>query len=328
MCVNFSHIVAANEDSPQERLLWIDIARGQTTLLVIAFHATGLLRHGTGETPALLTKVNQATEPYWLSTFSFLSGYLADVPDGAADYLSERAQTLLYPFGLWTCVHAATFRVKPTPRAVLRLATGGTYLFFLPYLFAFYATAYVGRDIPPEYLALSAWGASAIGPRTLPDVPERFTVAFPHMLAMFMLGRWAREHPERWSQALASRRLVATGVAATVSGAAARLKDRNVTYAWNWAWAPALAMVAFAKAASAAAHSPVSRPLSFVGRNSIAYYTMHYPVAYGVIRLLGRRGATSGLTTFLGAASAATLVPTVVARARRRSRIARRLFSL
>jgi peptidoglycan/LPS O-acetylase OafA/YrhL len=101
-----------------------------------------------------------------------------------------------------------------------------------------------------------------------------------------------------------------------------------VSYRWQWAWSPALGLIAFARAAKALEGTVASRPLRFIGRNSIVYYTVHFPVAYGVIRFADSRGVRSGPRVLAGALGASLAAPTALAWARGRSRVLRRLFAI
>ena len=200
---------------------------------------------------------------------------------------------MLYPFALWSAVHGVVFRMPANLDSALQLGTGGTYLFFLAFLFGFNALSYPLRGVHPGITAGAALGVGAVAPSQFPSVPDRFTERFWYLLAMFMLGRCASSSPDTWRRLQQSRAMLLAASTATLAGSLAATRGRQ-PYRWQWAWSPALAMVLFARAARAIEDSGASRPLCFVGQNSIVYYTMHFPVAYGVIRWSQSRGVRSG----------------------------------
>jgi uncharacterized membrane protein YcfT len=313
----------------QPRHLWMDAVRGESVLLVIVFHSTGLLRYGGVPTPRHLVTFNNVSEPYWMPTLSFLSGMLVDssMDRGAREYYEGKVRTVLYPFAVWTVVHAIVFRVPPNMNSALRLSTGGTYLFFLPFLFTFNAVSYPLRNVHPAIVAGVALAIGGAAPSRLPSVPDRFTERFWYLLGMFMLGQWASRRPELWRQLQQRRATLTAAASATVAGSLAATKGVRVSYRWEWAWSPALALILFARAAGATEDSGPSRALRFVGRNSIVFYTMHFPVAYSVIRRSHARGEHSGGRVFARALAASLAAPAALAWARRRSALAERLFS-
>jgi peptidoglycan/LPS O-acetylase OafA/YrhL len=165
-------------------------------------------------------------------------------------------------------------------------------------------------------------------PSVLPSVPDRFTERFWYLLAMYMLGCWANRDPTLWQRLRESRATLVCSAAATLAGALAATRGLRVSYRWQWAWSPALALVALARAAEAIEDAAASRPLRFVGRNSIVYYTAHFPVAYAAIRLVERQGVRDGARALAAALAASLATPTALVLARRRSAAVRRLFAL
>lgn len=311
-------------------MLWMDVVRGEATLLVIGFHSTGLLRYGDTPTPSGMTKFNSLSEPFRLPAFSFLAGMLADSSLHLSEraYYGHKARTVLYPFAVWTVVYGVVLREPATLHSAARLATGGTYLFFLGHLFGFNAIHYPLRQVDPRVLSAAALAAGAVSSSLLPRVPDRFTRRFGYLLAMYMLGRSASLDPDRWRALQSSRVTLISGAGVTVVAALVAVRTDRLSYRWEWAWVPALAMVVFARAAERIEAAAVSRPLRFVGRNAIVFYTAHFPVAYVVVRRMRGRGDTSGWRTLAVTLSAAIGVPSALAHARSRSRTVRRLFSL
>ena len=311
-------------------MLWMDVLRGEATLLVIVFHSTGLLRYGDAPTPSSMTKFNSLWEPFRLPTFSFLAGMLADSSWhlGERAYYGHKARTVLYPYAVWTAVYAVVLQEPATLQSAARLATGGTYLFFLGHLFGFNAIHYPLRKADPRVVGAAALTAGAVSPSLLPRVPERFTERFWYLLAMFMLGHTASLDPDRWRRLRSSRVTLISGASVTVVAALAAIRSDRLSYRWEWAWVPALAMVVFARAAEQIEDAAVSRPLRFVGRNAIVFYTSHFPVAYIAVRRMRGRGDRSGWRTLAVTVGAAIGVPAALAHARPRSRTVRRLFSL
>ena len=65
--------IVAPADTPgapqvRPREMWIDVVRGETVLLIIVFHSTGLLRYGRASAPKHAVTFNNLSEPYWMPT--------------------------------------------------------------------------------------------------------------------------------------------------------------------------------------------------------------------------------------------------------------------
>jgi fucose 4-O-acetylase-like acetyltransferase len=313
-----------------DREIWMDVLRGEMMVLIIVFHSTGLLRYAKVTAPQRAVDFNNLSEPYWMPTFSFLSGMLVDASMNktAGEYYAGKVRSGLYPFATWTVINAAVFKEPLTGKSILRLGTGGTYLFFLGSVFAFNALSYPIRHLPPGIVAATSLAVGGAAPARLPGVPDRFTQRFWYLLAMFMLGREAGQRPAAWRKAQQSRTALSLGAVALIAGSLAASRRTQVSYRWQWAWSPALAMIPLARAASAIGDHPASQPLAFIGRNSVVYYTAHYPVAYGVARWCHSRGERSGSRALAATLVASAGVSTALVWARRRSPLVARLFAI
>jgi hypothetical protein len=188
---------------------------------------------------------NQMSDPHWMPTLSFLSGFLSrgSLRQTRRRFYTSKGRTLLYPYAVWTSLHAFMFRVELTPKRLIRLATGGTYRFFLPFLFACNALGYELSDVAPGLVIGLSWAASGVLPASLPSVPHRFTRQLPHVVGMFFVRRWAAENPARWKRAVDSRPLLAASRAAGMSGLATIVHGTQVSYQAHWAWSPALTLI-------------------------------------------------------------------------------------
>lgn len=312
---------------PLTRTEWIDTLRGEMVILIIVFHATGLLRFGRGRAPKAVEWFNQLSDPHWMPTLSFLSGFLSDssIDKPRHQFYVGKARTTLYPYAVWTAIHAMVFRTPLTSKGLLRISTGGTYLFFLPFLFVSNVLGYELRRLPPASIAAAALAANATLPARFSSAPPRFTRVLPHIIAMFFWGRLAARNETTWRRC-SPPLLAAASIAGASSGVTAILRKDSVSYEAAWAWSPAMALLPLSIAAQRRAPTATTDALQFVGRNSLVYYTSHYPAAYSTIRALDKRGVT-GVRVFAVTLFTSFGVSTALAIAQR-SRFVRRLFAL
>jgi fucose 4-O-acetylase-like acetyltransferase len=96
----------------ENRILWLDGAKG-ISILLVAFHHAQLTAADIGHAETWLTQLNVFFRPIRMPLFFFLSGIFADriIRRKWNDKLGGRVATLLYLYGLWTTISWVYYRI-------------------------------------------------------------------------------------------------------------------------------------------------------------------------------------------------------------------------
>ncbi len=276
------------------RAAWMDVVRGAAVLLILGFHATVFLeQYGDLVAPAWVVDVNTVMTPLRIPLLTLLSGMLLDgsLRKGRRRYFEGKLRNVAWPYLVWVVLWgAASWPVY----SVVGFALGGSYMWFLLYLFSFYCLAWVLRRVPPELVVAVALAASALAPEGSVDA-ERW----PSLFAVFMAGQLLVVRPvvrewlfgSRWAWPVAAL-LLALHLGLSL----------GYDYGTGSTLFTAAGAIALVRLSRRCAASRVLRPLRFVGRSSLVYYVAHYPLMAAV----AVAASTAGVST------AAVLLPTLV----------------
>lgn len=105
------YVRAVAPPGPQDRVAWVDVAKGLTILLVVVFHAQIYLAH-KGLGLALYTQINTVLQPVRMPLFFALSGALAVslIRQDWGRVLHNRVAVFVMLFVLWSTIHIAAFK--------------------------------------------------------------------------------------------------------------------------------------------------------------------------------------------------------------------------
>lgn len=267
-----------------ERLRWMDQARGVAILLVVMHHSmTWVADFGLTVPPALIA-FDDIVSPFRMPLLMFLSGIL--VPRALSKptraYATGKLRAIGWPYLLWSVIFlvvTGTFTLSLVPNILL---FPPTYLWYLWFLLAYYALAWLlaRAGIPPLWPALAAMLASGFA-------PEDYRMSrFLFLLAFFLLGwAWSTRGPVRWSAPI--RRLaIGAGLAAAVAVSAMSVAGVQVRYEPAYAWGVVGLIVAVATVLPGKARGRAPMPVEYVGRNSIVFYVTHYTLIWMLDSLL------------------------------------------
>ena len=163
---------------PSARMEWMDLLRGLAIVLVILFHAIGIpwWYHGI-DVPEWMYVVASSFGPFRMPMLVMLSGMLLGraLAKPPARYLSGKARTLLWPFAVWAVLEIFTVSwltndVSSSIVSPMDWLEGGTHLWFLLFLAAYYLIALVARPVPAWFMAIALWQISVL----VPEHPSRF----------------------------------------------------------------------------------------------------------------------------------------------------------
>ncbi|MEZ0165652.1 acyltransferase family protein [Kineococcus sp. LSe6-4] len=267
-------------------MTWMDVLRGLAILAVVLFHAGTLLRYAQLEVPEELREFNRAVAPFRIPMLVLLSGMLLprSVAKGARPYTAGKARAILWPFLLWSSVMGAMKWVEyghPSLKWLLPniFLAGGTYLWYLLFLVVFYVVALPLRRVPllPVALAFLVLAEVAVD-------DSKWGERFAFLFALFLIGWWVAARPAVVERGLSSNRwpFVALGVGVLsytlgdMSGYGPRAIAGTLSGVYLLAWG-----------ASRLSKAPVLRPLRFVGRNSVVFYCVHFPLVVVLMSVAG-----------------------------------------
>ena len=290
------------------RQTWMDVLRGVAIILLLVWHAPAIPALIGVEMPEWVRIANAALLPFRMPTLMFLSGLL--LPRSLAKplpaYYSGKLRLIAWPYFVWAALHLVLYGGRPMYDPQAWLATG--YLWFLFYLLGYYLVAPLFRRLPSWVpLLLAIVGAFAFDHWLL----HRFA----YFGVFFFAGYVLAPHLPR-IMAYTRRPWAIAVIGCTGAGVAAYSAMAGVQYLSAAAPLVIVGILGLAQLATLAAGYAWSRPLQFVGRTSIVYYVVHFPVMLLVARGMVGLGITDWLPVAAATLASALVVCTVLARYR------------
>lgn len=269
---------------PKARVSWPDTARGLGIVLVVYGHvARGLTSAGIIPADGPWAVSDFALYTFHMPAFFFLAGLNVQhsLRRGKADFLRSKAQTVVYPYVLWSLIQggvlillASVVNTPPDKPLLLALATGTTWQFWFLYALAIWhlvAVATLPRRSALLGVALLALCLSAF----LKPVSNPALMAYNGIFYALgvTLAPWIYKRME--SAAMASS---AGGAALTMAAAwglcayaAWAMQPKNPSSLWAIPAAAcgSAALLLFARSMQESA------ALRVLGRNAMTIYALH-----------------------------------------------------
>jgi len=260
------------------RLVWMDLLRGSAMLLLILYHASAIVALYGQVLPRWLVVFNEIFLPFRMPTLMFLSGMLlaGSLRKPLKPYYWGKFKFVVWPYIIWTVVHSFTYGLPwPLYNPKAWIATG--YLWFLFYLGVFYALAPLLRRVPPLLIVVVSWAISV--PLETP-VEKRFFF----LAGFFFLGHFCQ------SQGAKFERLINSWIVLALFPLAIGFSLYSAIYGpfryqGSLAIFSVLGILVFARLAMKFQNQHWTRPIRYIGRNSIIFYTTHFPIIIVVISL-------------------------------------------
>ncbi len=262
-----------------QRMHWMDILRGFAMILVLAWHAPAIPALLGAEMPAWMLAVNDALLPYRMPMLMFVSGLLlpAALRKPPVRYYWGKFQYVVWPYLLWSALHILqSDSGEPLLHWRSWIATG--YLWFIFFIACYYLAA-------PLLARLPAWVVPAAALAAALVLPDGLALRMAYFAFFFFAGAAVSRSP-RLLELIGSTWWVAlpAGVVATGFGVVSAF-ERHQFEAWT-APMSVCGIVAAIYCARRVEQRTWTRPLRFIGRNSLVFYVAHFPIVLGAWLLL------------------------------------------
>lgn len=292
----------------KERQTWMDLSRGAAVLAVIIYHGVTLPARYGYVAPGVFANLNEALSLFRMPLLVFLSGMLLarSLSKPTDEYLTGKVHALLWPYLVWTAIlYAIVEAGSPDWASVGKYLIGGTYLWYIGFLFVYFLIALPLKRVHPLVIALVAFAVSLAAPDG-----SKYIERFFYLMAFFFLGHCVSRYKSLWLTVLSSKWVWMTAPVVAAFGLYSAAFD--VRYGPLYAAAPLAGALFFSALATRAARSRMAKPLIWVGENSIAFYVIHVPIMFCVAIASQRLGAPSYLivgasSVFLGLLGGAAL---------------------
>ncbi len=312
-----------HEHVPKPRQLWMDLLRGLAIFLVITFHSASILgRHGY-TAPAWLEGINWGFALFRMPMLVFLSGLLlpASLRKSLTVFTIGKLRHILWPLLVWSLIFSITLSPHSNPvSAFANAVAGGAYLWYLSFILLYYFVSVPLRRVHPLLVAAGALGIAFLCPDG-----SKYGERLFYLMAFFFMGAWAGQHWQRWIAVVHSRTTLIAWFPAIVASAVAI----RYHYAYGpWYALPALCfIVAVAATTYRVQHWRVTTPFIFIGRNSLIFYVIHFPLIYGVIATMRALDIASGTLAALAGLGATLATGSMMTHGAKASSMIRLLFT-
>lgn len=303
----------------------MDLTRGLAVVLVIAFHANDILRTFGGGSPPFMETLNLVLGPHRMPLLMFLSGMLLarSLTKGPARFFSGKLRGIAWPYVVWTTITLLAVDDLSLDLWVRNLYSPTTPLWYLWFVMANYCLAFLLLRLRLPASLVAAVSLVAAGLVTSAYAADRLCFFF----AFFMLGHVvASREPLR----AALRRpwvVVVAGLAAAVTSALAA-SGVYVRFEAVYAWGPlGLVVLVLAVTPALDPEAVLSRALRYVGRHSLVFYCVHWPVMILASALLVRLELTRGGVVYATSLLAALVAGLGLSALAQRSRLADALLT-
>lgn len=279
--------------SPTVRVGWMDSVRGFSVILVIVYHMSGAIGVEGDPIGKGISTFNAAVGALRMPAMVFLSGLLVPMSlrKGAKSFITGKLRRIAYPYFIWSAIMillwTQVLKILPfRPRMLIEpLWQPFDHLWFLFFLLSYYGLALLTCRVRPLLIALASIPIAAVlGLREGGSAEELVFLA-----SFFMLGVDVGTHSDLWRAGFRMWpvRLAGAGVmlGVVLAGGVGLETAYNPAFILPVAFSLAALWSVFDGHAEALKNSVLER----VGRESLVFYIVHWPVVI-IVRELTREG--------------------------------------
>ncbi|WP_164519919.1 acyltransferase family protein [Flaviflexus salsibiostraticola] len=271
----------------RSRAIWMDVVRGLAIIAVIYGHteAVGRVETVFASSDWMLVS-NQVLVLIRMPLLMFLSGMLVprSLAKGWRSFLPGKFTKLAWPYAVWIALFFVILWIyRDQSLSVIPMNIlwpedpNQTALWYLRNLFFYYLIAQA-----LAWLRLPLWSGAALGvgisaAQLIADVDTGTTeLRFANLMTYFFLGAVAMKHREAITRVCRRPLIALTLLAMFVVTAYLYVSGTPVRYRLEFIWGP-LAFIGLVLAfAPSITSSAWTKPLEFIGRNSLYFYVMHF----------------------------------------------------
>lgn len=256
--------------SNSQRQIWMDVVRGICIVLVLLLHAYSLIKDKPGT--ETIQAVNLVFGPYRMPILMFLSGLLLQrsLGKGTRPYIYGKLALIAWPFLIWSLVVLAAEQRLTLVNVVKVPISSPTLLWYLWFLCAYYIIALVLKRFKVSFTLVAV--VALIASLFLPDFLRMSR--FAYLLFFFLLGTVVLERDVR----IVDRRIISVLILGAIAGATLNVQGFDMSYNALYAWVPVSLALALYSLPRHLYEFPGSSFLQWIGRNSIVFYVVHFPV--------------------------------------------------
>jgi peptidoglycan/LPS O-acetylase OafA/YrhL len=293
------------------RLHWMDMLRGSAIVLVMLWHSSAIPVLYGASMPAPVRAVNMFFLPFRMPTLMFLSGLLlpASLRKPLPVYYAGKFAAIGWPYLLFVVLDRFVVG-NDNPWWHWRAYYATSYLWFLFFIGVYYVVAPLLRRLPP-------WAPVLLGAAIGLALPYGVEERLAYFSVFFFLGRWASLRRGLLDRLTRGRIVLVLALPAVLVGLASAHWGLALAYrVWlvPLSLAGTLVAIAGTQAIERAGHTLPA--LTLVGRNSIVYYVVHFPVMVGTMTALYALGVHGQVVVAVVELVVAAVVCTLLARLR------------
>ncbi|MEV7693146.1 acyltransferase [Microbacterium sp. NPDC089189] len=272
--------------TPTARHGWMDVLRGVAILGVLLVHSVNLASMLSDvKTPQLLDDVNAALLPYRMPMLFILSGMLLSrsLRKSRSVYYLGKLRNLVWPYLVWVSIYWLVTWPPVAPAWYEWFAT--SWLWYLSYLTLYFLVAPLLTRVPVWVVPILAWAVSHVAPD--PVITDLFLYA-----GYFFAGSAIWQY-RSWALRLDRLVWVIVGAVAAIALSAAYIAQQHGAVFLvplrreELMYAP-LTVIGIGGLILIARRLPsgATRLVSYLGRNSIVFYLVHFPVQILIAQML------------------------------------------
>ena len=276
----------------------MDQVRGLAILLVVAFHGRTVLRRFHPDVPDWLYEFTSFFAPFRMPLLMFLSGMLLSrsLSKPTWTYFAGKARAIAWPYLVWSCLFLLVAGRASPESLVAVLWSPPSYLWYLPYLLAYYAIAWAlqALRLPLPVAAGVGLAGSVLIDAALIDAGQRFAFLF----VFFVVGHAYTQHGcplprgSRGVWACVAGAIVLVGALASVAGSDVKYEPQHMIV-------PGAGVALCLLLAPQSRTGAAARALGYVGRHSLVFFVSHFVTLWVVHSRLAAVGPPHAVVAYV-----------------------------